>query len=101
MLNSAVRPSRVQENSEQDVEQYLRKKFETLIVRIVRRNKIDLDMPNHLVAPSRLFLQLCFRNVGDLWRVRKAIMPMVRRNKERKSTMEAYADAYVFMARPR
>ena len=51
------------------------------------------------VAPPQLFLQLCFRNVGDLWRVRKAILPLVRRNQERKSTLDAYADASVASAR--
>ena len=83
-----------QDNTEQDVEQYLRKRFENAISRIVRRTKTDLDMPNHLVAPPQLFLQLCFRNVGDLYRVRKFILPLVRRNQDRKSTLDAYADAY-------
>ena len=88
-----MRPSLPQENSEQEVEQYLKRTFEDTISRIVRRHKIDLDMPNHLVAGPRQFLQLCFRNVNDLYKVRKVLQPLVRRNQERRSTLDAYADA--------
>ena len=38
------------------------------------------------------FLLLSFRNCTDLLRVRKFLLPLVKRNKSRKKAMEAYED---------
>ena len=75
----------VKDRAEAEVEQFLRRKFEQIILKVNRIAKDDLSLPNHLVGLQRTYLQLVFRNVGDLLRVRKFIFPIVRRNAELKA----------------
>ncbi|KAH9975457.1 hypothetical protein BGW80DRAFT_1486180 [Lactifluus volemus] len=74
------------------VEEWLVKKYEGVIYRIVRERKEDLKMPNHLLGHRRLFLQLCFRNVSDLLTVRRDIMPLALANSAKRSAIDAYAE---------
>jgi DNA polymerase epsilon subunit 1 len=74
------------------VEDWLIKKYEGVIYRIVRERKEDLKMPNHLLGHRRLFLQLCFRNVTDLLTVRRDIMPLALANGAKRSAIDAYAE---------
>ncbi|KAI0266369.1 DUF1744-domain-containing protein [Gloeopeniophorella convolvens] len=74
------------------VEEWLIKKYEGVIFRIVRERKEDLKMPNHLLGHRRLFLQLCFRNVTDLLTVRRDIMPLALANSAKRSAIDAYAE---------
>ena len=74
------------------VEDWLAKKYEGVIYRIVRERKEDLKMPNHLLGHRRLFLQLCFRNVTDLLTVRRDIMPLALANGAKRSAIDAYAE---------
>jgi DNA polymerase epsilon subunit 1 len=74
------------------VEDWLIKKYEGVIYRIVRERKEDLKMPNHLLGHRRLFLQLCFRNVTDLLNVRRDIMPLALANGAKRSAIDAYAE---------
>jgi len=48
--------------------------------------------PNHLVGLKQQYLKLSFLNVNDLLRVRKDILPAVRKNREREKSRSAYAD---------
>src|SRR5260221_2343938 len=74
------------------VEEWLIKKYEGVIYRIVRERKEDLKMPNHLLGHRRLFLQLCFRNVTDLLTVRRDLMPLAMANSAKRSAIDAYAE---------
>ena len=75
------------------IEEWLNKKYEGLISRIVRDRKEDLKVPNHLMGHRRLFLQLCFRNVSDLLTVRRDIVPLALANSVRRDAVDVYAEA--------
>lgn len=82
----------VKKGREQDVEEYCRRAFEGLIKNIKRVEKEDLSMPNHLTGYRRTFLQLSFANVSDLLSVRKAVNPIVEKNRKNTNAMDTYAE---------
>jgi DNA polymerase epsilon subunit 1 len=82
----------VKKGREQDVEEYCRRAYEGLIKTIKRVEKEDLSMPNHLTGYRRTFLQLTFANVNDLLAVRKAVGPVVEKNKKNLNAMDTYAE---------
>ncbi|KAJ3917629.1 hypothetical protein F5877DRAFT_44306 [Lentinula edodes] len=77
---------------ENSVEEWLKKKYEGLICRIVRDHKEDLKLPNHLMGHRRLYLQLCFRNVSDLLNVRRELLPLALANGAKRDAVDAYAE---------
>ena len=85
-------PDPFQVGMETTVEEWLIKKYEGVIYRIVREKKEDLKMPNHLLGHRRVFLQLCFRNVTDLLTVRSDVMPLALANSANRSVIDAYAE---------
>ncbi|KIL62773.1 hypothetical protein M378DRAFT_12571 [Amanita muscaria Koide BX008] len=78
--------------TENIVEEWLKKRYEGIISRIVRQYKEDLKLPNHLVGHRRLCLQLCFKNVSDLLTVRKDITPTALANAGKRHAVDAYSD---------
>lgn len=82
----------VKKGREQEVEEYCRRAFEGLVKGIKRVEKEDLSMPNHLTGYRRTFLQLSFANVNDLLAVRKAVNPIVEKNKKNVNAMDTYAE---------
>ncbi|TFK37082.1 hypothetical protein BDQ12DRAFT_736481 [Crucibulum laeve] len=78
--------------SETTVEEWLKKKYEGLICRIVRERKEDLKLPNHLMGHRRLYLQLCFHNISDLLNVRRDILPLALANSAKRDAVDAYAE---------
>jgi len=74
------------------IEEWLTKKYEGIICRIVRERKEDLKLPNHLMGHRRLYLQLCFRNVSDLLTVRRDVMPLALANSAKRDAVDAYAE---------
>jgi DNA polymerase epsilon subunit 1 len=74
------------------VEEWLKKKYEGTICRIVREPKEDLKLPNHLMGHRRLYLQLCFRNVSDLLTVRRDVIPLALANSAKRDAVDAYAE---------
>jgi DNA polymerase epsilon subunit 1 len=74
------------------VEEWMRKKYEGLIFRIVRDKKEDLKLPNHLMGHRRLYLQLCFRNITDLLTVRRDVAPLALANNAKRDAVDAYAE---------
>ncbi|KAF9451608.1 DUF1744-domain-containing protein [Macrolepiota fuliginosa MF-IS2] len=78
--------------AETAVEEWLHKKYEGLISRIVRDRKEDLKLPNHLMGHRRLYLQLCFRNVSDLLTIRRDIAPLAQTNGAKRDAVDAYAE---------
>ncbi|KAF5367571.1 hypothetical protein D9758_003792 [Tetrapyrgos nigripes] len=77
---------------ESSIEEYLNRKYEGLICRIVRERKEDLKLPNHLMGHRRLYLQLSFRNVTDLLTVRRDLMPLALTNSAKRDAVDAYAE---------
>ncbi|KAF9208588.1 DNA polymerase epsilon catalytic subunit [Haplosporangium sp. Z 27] len=77
---------------ETDVEEYLRRKFESLVEKMTRVQKEDLDMPNHLLGNTRTFIKLAFRNVRDLLSVRKVVLPAAKENQSKMSALDTYAE---------
>lgn len=82
----------VKKGREQDVEEYCRRAYEGLIKSVKKVEKEDLSMPNHLTGYRRTFLQLTFANVSDLLAVRKAVGPIVEKNKKNVNAMDTYAE---------
>ncbi|KAF2197549.1 DUF1744-domain-containing protein [Delitschia confertaspora ATCC 74209] len=82
----------VKRGKEPEVEEWCRRAFEGLVKTTKRVEKEDLSMPNHLLGYRRTFLQLSFANVNDLLAVRKAISPVVEKNKKKMSAMDTYAE---------
>ncbi|THH04963.1 hypothetical protein EW145_g5144 [Phellinidium pouzarii] len=87
-----ISSSFIQNGTETIVEEWLNKKYEGLISRIVRERKEDLKLPNHLMGHRRLYLQLCFRNVSDLLSVRREIIPLAMENGAKLNAVDAYAE---------
>jgi DNA polymerase epsilon subunit 1 len=74
------------------VEEFLMKRYEGSLYRIVRERKEDLKLPNHLLGHQRLYIKLVFRNVQDLLAVRRDIMPVALSNAKQRNAVDAYAE---------
>ncbi|KAG0367489.1 hypothetical protein BC939DRAFT_506368 [Gamsiella multidivaricata] len=77
---------------EGDVEEYIRRKFESTVEKMSRVQKEDLDLPNHLLGNTRTLIKLAFRNVRDLLSVRKIILPAAKANQAKMSALDTYAE---------
>jgi DNA polymerase epsilon subunit 1 len=82
----------VKKGREQEVEEYCRRAFDGLVKTMKKVEKEDLSMPNHLTGYRRTFLKLTFANVNDLLAVRKAVGPIVEKNKKNVNAMDTYAE---------
>jgi DNA polymerase epsilon subunit 1 len=82
----------MQSGTENVVEEWLKKTYEGMIIRIVRQYKEDLKLPNHLMGHRRLYLQLCFRNISDLLTVRRDVMPLALANGAKRDAVDTYAE---------
>jgi len=82
----------VKKGREPEVEEYCKRAYEGLIKTVKKVEKEDLSMPNHLTGYRRTFLQLSFANVNDLLAVRKAVGPIVEKNKKNVNAMDTYAE---------
>lgn len=82
----------VRRGREADVEEWCRRAFEGLIKNFKRIEKEDLSMPNHLLGYRRTLIQLSFANVSDLLAVRRAIMPIAEKNKDKMNALDTYAE---------
>ncbi|CEP06775.1 hypothetical protein [Parasitella parasitica] len=78
--------------TESEVEDYLHRKFEDVIEKMKRVRKEDLKQPNHLIGNTRTYIQLSFRNQSDLYSVRKVLLPIAKKNQEKQSTLDSYAE---------
>ncbi|CAE1311507.1 POLE [Acanthosepion pharaonis] len=78
-------------NCEREVASYLTKRFSGKIASVETIAKEDLDLHNHLVGLKRTYLKLSFLSVEELVKVKRDIMPTVKKNKEREKSMDNYA----------
>ncbi|XP_015766425.1 PREDICTED: DNA polymerase epsilon catalytic subunit A-like, partial [Acropora digitifera] len=77
-------------DTDREVATFLNRKFGGLIASIETVAKEDLDLNNHLVGLKRNYIKLSFHTVNDLMKVKRDIMPAVRKNKEQAKTNAAY-----------
>ena len=82
----------VRRGNEADVEEWVKRKFEGAIKAVVRVDKEDLSMPNHLLGYRRTFLELRFANVNDLLAARREVLPVAEKNKLNMNAMDTYAE---------
>lgn len=73
-----------------EVARYLEKKFTGHLTKIEHIKKDDLDMPNHLIGLKQNLLKLSFANNTAMNKVRREIMAVVRKNREREKTNTNY-----------
>ncbi|KAI8443886.1 DNA polymerase epsilon subunit 1, partial [Phakopsora pachyrhizi] len=77
---------------EQEVEEWLRKKYEDRALRVERIYKDDLKLPNHLSGNSRQFIKISFRNVENLLRVRKDLLVLATKASSKMDALDSYAE---------
>ncbi|OLY79611.1 DNA polymerase epsilon catalytic subunit A, partial [Smittium mucronatum] len=71
------------ENTENEVEEYLKRKYEGSIIDASIVDKEDLDMANHLIGRRRVCIKLTFNSVQELLSVRKSLQFIVKKNKDK------------------
>ncbi|EGG20436.1 putative DNA polymerase epsilon subunit A [Cavenderia fasciculata] len=84
----------VKEGHQSEVESYLKRKYENKIAGIEACEKEDLDLENHLSGIKKVYLKIRFFNVQTLMEIRNELIPIIKKNKIRVSTTEAYEDPY-------
>ncbi|CAH4036854.1 unnamed protein product [Pieris brassicae] len=77
---------------EQEVIQYLSKKFAGTIHKIDVIEKEDLDLLNHLSGIKQRFIKLSFMSQNEMMKVRREILTAVNKNKEREKKDAIYAE---------
>lgn len=76
---------------EGELEEYLKKKLETIVKSVTRISKEDLSIPNHLIGIKRSLLKLSFPNQNDLMEAKRFLQPIVKDNESKKETREIYS----------
>lgn len=66
-----------------EVARYIGKKYAGRVARIEHVIKEDLDLANHLSGRKRDYLQLWFSNNNQMQKVRRELLSIVRKNRER------------------
>ncbi|GAA5880821.1 hypothetical protein JCM16303_005131 [Sporobolomyces ruberrimus] len=77
---------------EGQVEEWLMRKYEDFITKLKRVRKEDLKLPNHLLGYRREYIAIYFRNQNDLFSVRREILPLATKNRERLDAVDTYAE---------
>ncbi|XP_026760531.2 DNA polymerase epsilon catalytic subunit 1 [Galleria mellonella] len=77
---------------EQEVIQYLSKKFAGTIHKIYVIEKEDLDLLNHLSGIKQRYIKLTFMSQNEMMKVRKELLTAVNKNKEREKKDAIYAE---------
>ncbi|KAI8985142.1 hypothetical protein BDB01DRAFT_896693 [Pilobolus umbonatus] len=78
--------------TEQEVEDYLSRRFDNVIEKMQVIQKKDLKQPDHLIGNTRNFIRLTFRNQNDLMTVRRPLIDIVQRNQKKAIAVDTYAD---------
>ncbi|CAF9930622.1 MAG: DNA polymerase epsilon catalytic subunit [Gomphillus americanus] len=82
----------VRRGKEAEVEEWIRRRYEGIVKNVIRIEKEDLSMPNHLVGYRRTLLELRFANVNDLLAARREILPIAEKNRANVNAMDTYAE---------
>ncbi|CAG9813248.1 unnamed protein product [Phaedon cochleariae] len=76
----------------QEVIEFLSKKYTGSIAHIEMVIKEDLDLPNHLIGLKQKYIKLSFMNQTDLIKVRKEILKVVRKNRQKVDANSYYTE---------
>ncbi|XP_023244243.1 DNA polymerase epsilon catalytic subunit A-like [Centruroides sculpturatus] len=82
----------VKNNCEQEVSSFLTRKFAGSLYRVEIIQKEDLDLPNHLIGLKKTYLKLSFLTVSDLIKVRKELLPTIKKNRDRMKSRSTYVE---------
>ncbi|XP_063895802.1 DNA polymerase epsilon catalytic subunit 1 [Helicoverpa armigera] len=77
---------------EQEVIQFLSKRFAGTIHKINVIEKEDLDLLNHLSGIKQRYIKLSFMSQNEMMKVRREILTAVNKNKEREKKDQIYAE---------
>ncbi|CAH2045106.1 unnamed protein product, partial [Iphiclides podalirius] len=77
---------------EQEVIQYLSKKYAGTIHKIDIVEKEDLDLLNHLSGLKQRYIKLSFMSQNEMMKVRREILTAVKKNKEREKKDAIYSE---------
>nr|CAD1820134.1 unnamed protein product [Ananas comosus var. bracteatus] len=89
------------DNTELEVEAYLRRRYEGRITDIEIAEKEDLDLKNHLSGLHRQYLKIQFDTVQQLIYVRNELLHVVERNQAKLDAAEAFESIYNVKSRER
>ncbi|KAI9013156.1 hypothetical protein BC832DRAFT_282542 [Gaertneriomyces semiglobifer] len=78
--------------TEPEVEDYIRRRFEHVLIGVEKINKDDLSQANHLLGIKRTLLKIKFWNMQNLMACRRDLLPAVNRNKAKQDSMGAYEE---------
>ncbi|KAI8979603.1 hypothetical protein BDF20DRAFT_870600 [Mycotypha africana] len=78
--------------TEDEVEDFLFRRFEDTIEKMTRVKKEDLKQINHLIGNKRTYIKLSFRNQNDLFAVRRILLPVAKKNKGKLDAVDTYAE---------
>ncbi|ODV64406.1 DNA polymerase epsilon catalytic subunit [Ascoidea rubescens DSM 1968] len=77
-------------NYQNEVEEFLTKKLEGLLKKILKISKEDLKLTNHLIGIQRSYLKISFHNVSDLIEARRIINQILASNKKTNKMKDIY-----------
>lgn len=80
----------MQDGSEQEVEAFLRRRFEGAIASVEIQDMEDLQLKNHLSGLKRTYLKVSFSTVQDLMDVRRELMPAIVRNRAAADSQDGF-----------
>ncbi|KNC78596.1 hypothetical protein SARC_08984 [Sphaeroforma arctica JP610] len=80
----------VTEGMEGVFDQWVKNKFKSEVSAVSVIEKEDLDLKNHLIGLKRTLVKIEFPNTNDLMRVRKVLMPAIKRNQDEAKTKAIY-----------
>jgi DNA polymerase epsilon subunit 1 len=78
------------ENTELEVDAYLRRRYEGQIANIQVVSKEDLGLKNHLSGLQHSYLKVSFNTVQELMNVKSELLPIVDRNRAKLDAAQAY-----------
>ena len=78
------------DGTENEVESFLRRRYDGTVLEIEHVDKEDLDLKNHLSGKQQLYLKVMFATVSDLMEVRREVLQHVKKNQAKSDAAEAY-----------
>eukprot|EP01080_Neovahlkampfia_damariscottae_P004429 gene4429-7804_t len=83
---------KTKEDCENEVETFLRKRYEDCINKIEIIEKKDLDDVKHLSDILSKYLKISFKNITNLLKFRKEILPLIEKNCKNLKRLEIYEE---------
>eukprot|EP00842_Homolaphlyctis_polyrhiza_P005989 jgi/Hompol1/6391/HPOL_004966-RA len=78
------------QGSENDVEEFIKRRFQRVLLSVSIVVKDDLELPNHIASQKRTLLKLSFWNVQQLKSVRQTLNQIIEKNQSANSNASGY-----------